>query len=170
MERQHTGGREAALQYLYMHDLLAEQGAQTFDEWLALQQPCLDVGSRAFAEQLVAAVIKHRPELDPEISAAADNWDIARMAVVERNILRLALAELLTRPGTSYKIIIDEAVDLAKRFSSEEAGAFVNGLLDKLCQKLRPGIAEEKSEAAAETTDAPQSAQSTQSTETMNDE
>ena len=91
-----------------------------------------------FAQTLVDGVLKHRDELDAEIADVATNWNITRMAAVDRNILRLGLAELMVHPETSHKIILNEAVELAKRYSSEEAGAFVNGLLDKMRTKLRP--------------------------------
>ena len=138
MSHPHTAGREAALQYLYMHDVLTGNDVQAFEGWLEHQQPRPDADSAAFAHKLVEAVVQHRSELDAEIAAVADNWEIPRMAVVDRNILRLGLAELISYPETSHKIIINEAVELAKRYSSEDAGAFVNGLLDKLRTKLRP--------------------------------
>jgi N utilization substance protein B len=138
MSHPHTAGREVALQYLYMHDVLVGKDIQPFAEWLGHQHPVPDSESAAFARHLVESVLEHRAELDTEIAAVADNWDIARMAVVDRNVLRLGLAEMTIHPGTSHKIIINEAVELAKRYSSEDAGAFVNGLLDKLRTKLRP--------------------------------
>ena len=138
MGHPNTAGREAALQYLYMHDVLTHQDVQTFSDWLELQQPKPDAESAVFAQKLVAVVLEHKAELDTEIAAVADNWDIARMAVVDRNILRLGVAEMMSRPEITHNVVIDEAVELAKRFSSEEAGAFVNGVLDKLRMKLRP--------------------------------
>src|SRR5258708_1529265 len=133
-----TTGREVALQYLYMHDVLEGNDVQDFDLWAGHQNPPYDKDSVAFARQLVESVIKHRGELDSEITEVATNWNITRMAAVDRNVLRLGLAELTIHPETSHKIILNEAVELAKRYSSDEAGAFVNGLLDKLRTKLRP--------------------------------
>jgi len=159
MAHPNTAGREAALQYLYMHDVLTgmerpagdspartEAGetpappkdVQPFGEWLDHQQPKPDAESSAFARKIVAAVIEHKAELDTEIASVAENWDVSRMAVVDRNILRLGVAEMMTCPETTHNVVINEAVELAKRFSSDEAGAFVNGLLDKLRMKLRP--------------------------------
>lgn len=138
MSHPRTTGREVALQYLYMHDVLEGNDVQDFDLWAGQQQPPPDKDSLAFAHQLVESVIKHRGELDGEIAEVATNWNISRMAAVDRNVLRLGLAELTIHPETSHKIILNEAVELAKRYSSEDAGAFVNGLLDKLRTKLRP--------------------------------
>lgn len=149
MSHPHTAGREAALQYLYMHDVLTGNDVQSFADWLEQQQPQPDNERAGFARMLVEAVLAHYDELDAEIGAVAENWEIARMAVVDRNILRLGLAEMMSCPETSHRIIINEAVELAKRFSSEEAGAFVNGLLDKIRMKLRPETVNEAEGAAA---------------------
>src|ERR1035437_8672562 len=139
-----TAGRELALQYLYMLDVLAGKDVPTFDDYLREQPQPPDASSVEFARGLVQNVAAHKAELDTEISAVATNWNINRMAAVDRNILRLGLAELIAHPDTSHKIILNEAVELAKVYSSDEAGAFVNGLLDRLREKVRPADAEPK--------------------------
>lgn len=133
-----TQARELALQYLYMTDVLSGKDVQTFDDYLSLQTPVPEKEAVEFARELIRDVAEHRDELDAEISSVAANWNIARMAAVDRNVLRMGLAEIMSHPETSHKIIINEAVELAKRFSSEDAGGFVNGLLDKMRTKLRP--------------------------------
>ncbi len=140
MSHPKTTGRELALQYLYMHDVLDGKDVQTFDSYIAAQEIPPERQSIEFAQNLVDSVLKHRSELDTEISEIATNWNINRMAAVDRNVLRLGLAELTICPETPNKVILNEAVELAKQYSSEEAGAFVNGLLDKLCAKLRPEV------------------------------
>ena len=142
MSHPKTAGRELALQYLYMHDVLEGKDVQPFSEYASTREPLPEKQSVEFGEKLVSSVLKHRDELDAEISEVATNWNIKRMAAVDRNILRLSLAELTVFPETTHKIILDEAVELAKQYSSEEAPAFVNGLLDKLSSKLRPNSAE----------------------------
>jgi transcription antitermination protein NusB len=143
MSHPRTAGREIALQYLYMHDVLEGKDVHTFDAFLQGQTPPPAPDAVAFAKSLIDDVLNHRAELDAEIGAVATNWNITRMAAVDRNVLRLGLAELMSYPETSHKIIINEAVELAKRFSSEDAGAFVNGLLDRLRLKFRPESASE---------------------------
>ena len=138
MSHPRTIGREIALQYLYMHDVLEGKDVRSFDAFIQAQVPAPSAESADFARQLVESVLQHQSELDTEIAGVATNWNITRMAAVDRNILRLALAEFTIHPETSHKIIINEAVELAKRYSSEDAGAFVNGLLDRLRIKLRP--------------------------------
>ncbi|MCZ7648105.1 MAG: transcription antitermination factor NusB [Planctomycetota bacterium] len=134
-----TLGRELALQYLYMHDVLEGKDVQLLSDFLGVQEPRPDAESADFARALVDAVVAHREELDAEIAAAATNWKLSRMAIVDRNILRLGLAELISQRETPYKVVINEAVELARLFSSEAACGFVNGLLDRLRAKLRPG-------------------------------
>ena len=138
MSHPKTAGRELALQYLYMYDVLEGKDVQDFSDYAATREQTPERSSVEFGAKLVDGVLKHRDELDADISSIATNWNIKRMAAVDRNILRLSLAELQIFPETTHKIILDEAVELAKQYSSEEAPAFVNGLLDKLSSKLRP--------------------------------
>jgi transcription antitermination factor NusB len=81
---------------------------------------------------LVRGVMKHREEIDRLISKYATNWDIARMAVIDRNILRFATFELLFADDIPPKVSINEAIDIAKRFGDKDSGSFVNGILDKI--------------------------------------
>ena len=132
-----TLGRELALQYLYMYDLLNATDVQLLSDYLGSQEPPPDKEAADLARKLVDAVVQHRAELDQEIAAAARNWTLERMAIVDRNILRLGLAELSACPETPYKVIINESVELARRYSTEAACGFVNGLLDKMRPKYR---------------------------------
>jgi transcription antitermination protein NusB len=91
--------------------------------------------TREFANQLFENAATRAAELDPVISSHAQHWRIERMAAVDRAILRLAMAELHNM-STPPKVVIDEAVELAKKFSSEEASAFINGILDAAAKSL----------------------------------
>lgn len=86
---------------------------------------------RLFAEPLIRGVVLHREAIDEHIKKLATNWDLTRMAVVDRNILRLAIYEMLHRDDIPPIVSINEAVDIAKKFSTQESGRFVNGILDK---------------------------------------
>jgi N utilization substance protein B len=110
--------RELVLQYLYMQEL--NENAEPF------------ISSTLFAQKLYETVIINKSTFDATITKLADNWHISRIATVEKNILRLAMAELKAFPNTPFNVVIDEAVELAKLFSNKEAGAFVNGILDQL--------------------------------------
>lgn len=85
-----------------------------------------------FAQVLVGGAMEHREEVDALIRSQADNWRLERMPAVDRNILRLAIYEMLYEKDTPKLVVVDEAIELAKRFGSEQSGRFVNGLLDGL--------------------------------------
>ena len=91
---------------------------------------------RALVEELVRGVGARRAELDDVLARLSRNWRVERMAVVERNIIRLALWELLHAPAVPINVVINEAIELAKRFGTAEGAAFVNGLLDRAVTEL----------------------------------
>jgi N utilization substance protein B len=91
---------------------------------------------REFAERLVGGVIAGQIETDRLIGGAAEHWRLDRMAVVDRNVLRLAVCEMLNHPETPQAVVIDEAIEVAKRFGSADSGAFINGILDSIRQQI----------------------------------
>ncbi len=91
---------------------------------------------RSFADPLIRGALEHREECDATIQRIAKNWDIKRMAVVDRNVLRLAVYEMLHRADIPPVVSINEAVDIAKKFSTGDSGKFVNGILDKIRGEL----------------------------------
>jgi N utilization substance protein B len=95
-----------------------------------------DRKSRAFTETAVRGVVEHREEIDGRLKQHADNWDIRRMGVVERNVMRMAIYELLHCADIPAAVSINEAVDIAKYFSNTESGRFVNGILDRARKEL----------------------------------
>lgn len=130
--------REMALQMLYQADLgsaTAPQVLRSFDlsayRTEVLEGQLKDeVGSLDYARCLVEGTLQNRDELDERIRTQADNWRLERMPVVDRNILRLAVFELFYQRDVPPVVVVDEAVDLAKKFGAENSGAFVNGVLD----------------------------------------
>lgn len=135
--------REYALQVLFQIDLTAEEARTALDQfWTGRDVPA---DERSFAESLVNGVLEQRRELDRWIVGSADNWRIERMAVVDRNVLRLAVHELLNEVQTPPAVVIDEAVAVAKRFGSGDSGGFINGVLDSI--RLR--VEKERSESAS---------------------
>ncbi|MBM4394188.1 MAG: transcription antitermination factor NusB [Deltaproteobacteria bacterium] len=130
--------RECALQLLYMWEYLRtvdHPGIPVFWQDRAEQD---DEATKAFATQLMEGVVSHLEEVDELIRKASLNWRIDRMATVDRNILRLATFELLHVSETPLKVVLNEAIELSKRFGSEDSSAFVNGVLDKIGSILRP--------------------------------
>ncbi len=135
--------REAALQVLYQHDLLSE-GLSEEERRAFLGERLAEPRLRAFAEQLVCGVLERQREIDALLQRVAQNWQLKRMAVVDRNALRLGAWEMLYS-DTPPKVAIDEAIELAKRFGGKQSGAFVNGILDTLLREHAMGEGERAS-------------------------
>lgn len=128
--RKRTQAREFALQILYQVDLLQSKTEEIFkDFWVENE---VDQEVRDYTVLIVNGTLKHQKAIDESITKYAENWQLERMAVVDRNVLRLATFELLYLDEMPPKVAINEAVNLAKKFSQIEAGKFVNGILDKI--------------------------------------
>ncbi len=123
--------REAALQILYLVDVGGLEPQAAADAYFG-GVPELPDRSKTFAQELALGAAEHKKELDALITKYAENWEIGRMAAIDRNILRLAAHELLSYLETPVSVVIDEAVEIAKIYSTEESGKFVNGILDKI--------------------------------------
>jgi N utilization substance protein B len=151
--------RERAVQFLFQHDLnppedldgalaqfwesqrtaaiAEEKGKATWGEKPELPPPTTDESAvRLFAEPLIRGALEHRAEADEWIRKFSKNWDLPRIAAVDRNILRLAIYEMLYREDIPPIVSINEAVDIAKRFSTQDSGKFVNGILDSVKGEL----------------------------------
>jgi transcription antitermination protein NusB len=154
--------RERAVQFLFQHDLnppedldralnefwdtqraaaiAEEKGPATWGQEVALPPPTAEEAeTRLFADPLIRGVVEHRNAIDEKIKSHAKNWEFHRIAAVDRNIMRLALYEMLYREDIPPVVSINEAVDIAKKFSTQDSGKFVNGILDKIRHEiLRP--------------------------------
>lgn len=128
--------RERALQYLYTIEVGGPQektGASVFWEHFHPNDR-----ASAYFFRLVSGVMAHREELDAYISRFSEHWRLERMAATDRAILRLAVFELLNCPEVPPKVVVNEAVELGKRFGAENSGAFINGILDSFLKLIRP--------------------------------
>jgi transcription antitermination factor NusB len=131
--RKRTLAREYALQILYQIDITKENYQVVFDNfWKVHTEKEVSQDIRDFAFGLVEGACEHLKAIDEKITHYATNWKLERMAVVDRNILRLTSYELLFRDDIPPKVSINEGVELAKKYSDENAGKFVNGILDKI--------------------------------------
>jgi len=131
--RKRTRAREFALQILYQIDITRDKPEELLKNFWRYQEDVkIDPVIQNFTETIVKGVVENLNAIDERIAKYATNWQLKRMAVVDRNILRLGSFELLFRKDIPLKVCINEAVDLAKKFSGEEAGKFVNGILDKI--------------------------------------
>ena len=151
--------RERAVQFLFQHDLnppekleealeqfwrsqraaaiAEEKGVASWGQESELPPPSADEAAmRLFAEPLIRGTLEHRDEIDETIKKHARNWELHRIAAVDRNILRLAIYEMLHRDDIPPVVSINEAVDIAKKFSTQDSGKFVNGILDKVKGEL----------------------------------
>jgi len=132
--RKRTRARELALQALYQIDLRKDLLDSEIDRFLESEAD--DPGMFNFARDLVQGCREKLEEIDTAIKAVAENWDIHRMAVLDRNILRLAVYELKYLEDVPPKVTINEGVELGKRFSTASSGAFINGILDRIKREL----------------------------------
>jgi transcription antitermination protein NusB len=156
---QRREARERAVQFLFQHDLNPPENLEEAlaHFWSSQSAPAIEgdkaganwgqevrlpppsqqeLATRLFADRLIRGVLQNRATLDKSIQEQAENWEISRMAVVDRNILRLAIYEMLFRDDIPPIVSINEAVDVAKKYSTQDSGKFVNGILDKIKDKL----------------------------------
>jgi N utilization substance protein B len=129
--------REVALQFLYQLDLQGEDVAEPHADEFWARHP-VDAETREFADTLVRGTKRQQGKIDDLISQYAEHWALDRMAAVDRNLLRLALYELLWHSETPPKVAINEAIEIAKKFGTQESSRFVNGVLDRIHKELRP--------------------------------
>lgn len=125
--------RELALQMLFQYDMSGNPPDSIIASFEDLHRAKLPV--REFAERLLRGTVEHRDEIDQMIIQQADNWRISRMAVVDRNIIRMSIYELFHEPDTPRLVIIDEAIEIAKRFGTERSPQFINGVLDGILKR-----------------------------------
>jgi N utilization substance protein B len=144
--------REAALQMLFQQDLNPDVDYHTIREQIRERVPDEDLYE--FAWQLFMGVIEHRIELDAKIEAIAQNWSLKRMAATDRNALRLGAFEILYTQ-TPPRVVIDEALELAKMFGSGQSAPFVNGILDRMIPAERRGELVSSEEVLPEENTAP---------------
>ncbi len=131
--RKRTAARELALKLLYQYDLRGEEALEGMQA--LFKQDKASPSVRLFARKIVKGCHLHWKGLSAAVQKVASNWTLSRMAAIDRNILRLCAWELLACPDTPPAVAINEAVDLAKKYSTAQSGAFVNGVLDSLRQR-----------------------------------
>jgi N utilization substance protein B len=129
--------RELAFRVVYQADLTSDSCDET---WRSLREAERLTDDQA---QLVADVVAclgaRAAEVDRALAEGAEHWSLQRLAATDRAVLRLATAELMSRPGTPARVVLDEAIEIARRFGSAASGSFVNGVLDRVARQLRPG-------------------------------
>ncbi|HNW39646.1 MAG TPA: transcription antitermination factor NusB [Candidatus Omnitrophota bacterium] len=131
--RKRTKAREYVLQMLYQVDITQGKWQEILENFCAVDdRQDLSGELKDFSAELLGGVVEHLQEIDKKISKYAANWQLERMAFVDRNIMRLGCFELLFRSDIPPKVAINEAVELAKKYSGLESGKFVNAILDQI--------------------------------------
>lgn len=131
--------REIALQVLYQIDIRQEKLTEEFlnEALYKCKNTPVDDETAEYSKELIKSVMENLTSIDDAISHFAENWRIDRMAVVDRNILRIAVYELKYRDDIPSKVAINEAIEIAKRYSTEDSGTFINGILDGVVRSLK---------------------------------
>lgn len=127
--------RELVLKSLYCWEISGKKPEEVFSDLQS--QVELDNSSKLFSRELFKKVIEHQKEIDELIKKNVQHWDFSRIAVVDKNILRIGICELLYLDDIPVKVSLDEAIELAKKYSSEDSGSFVNGVLDAIAKNIK---------------------------------
>ncbi len=127
-----TRARKAVVQFLYAHDLRPDDELNP-EEYL--NQDNLTEDTKQFGRSLIDIVVDHLDDINPRIESLSENWQIDRMSVVDRNIIRLGIAEILYESETPRTVVINECVELAKQLGSRDSHEFVNAILDRIEEK-----------------------------------
>jgi N utilization substance protein B len=126
--------RELVLKSLYSYEISNIEPDNILADLLS--KSTLDPPSRIFASQLYKKVLENLESIDKMIKESVKNWDISRLAILDKNIIRMGICELLFFSNIPQKVSIDEAIELAKKYSAEDSGSFVNGILDHIAKNL----------------------------------
>lgn len=129
--------RELALQMLFQHDMSGNEPDMIITTFDDLQKS--KSNTREFAVKIFRGTVDHLSELDDMIQAQAENWRLSRMAVVDRNIIRMSVYEFLHETDTPKLVIIDEAIEIAKKFGTQKSSQFINGILDGILKRYNLG-------------------------------
>jgi N utilization substance protein B len=129
--RQRSKGRSFALQFLYQMDIRKEDSEENLlVEFFENIES--DADTEAFARKILEGVYKNKVKIDLVIADCLNNWDISRISIVDKNILRIATYELIYALDIPSKVAVNEAIELGKSYGSKESGSFINGVLDKI--------------------------------------
>ncbi len=128
--------REAAFRVAYQAEIAGDSYGRAWEHYE--ERARLSPDQLELAGDVIRHLDLHGAAVDAQLTSAAAHWPLERMSATDRSVLRTAVAELVARAGTPARVVIDEAVELAKRYGSDESGGFVNGVLDRLARELRP--------------------------------
>ena len=127
-------GRETAVQFLFSKDIKNDSHSEDLDNFFSISTA--KKGAKKFALELVNGIMEKIEKIDEIIQLNVDNFEINRLSTIDRNVLRLAIYEMYYRDDIPAAVCINEAIELSKRFGTEESGSFVNGVLDKVKENI----------------------------------
>ena len=131
--------RELVIQFLYLTEMNEgeiENQLKTFWE----NNSCEEEDVQSFTEDILKDIFDHKEEIDTQLEKYSDNWTLSRMAVIDRNLLRMAASELMYSKTVPPKVAIDEAVEIAKKYGTADSPNFINGVLDRILKELKPDV------------------------------
>ena len=142
--RKRSLARDFALKILYQVDITARPLDRSIEDFWTYEEEAVDSEVKQFSSRIVLGVYEHFSDINQKISKYATNWQIKRMAVIDKNILRIGVFELYYADDIPPKVTINEAIELAKKYGDLESGKFVNGILDKIHKTEIVGLSKEK--------------------------
>ncbi len=131
--------RELVIQFLYLTEM-NEGDTEDQLESFWKNNTCKEEDVQSFTEDILRNIFDHKKEIDARLAKYSDNWTLSRMTVIDRNLLRMAASELMYSKSVPPKVVIDEAVEIAKKFGSEDSPNFINGVLDRFLKELKPDV------------------------------
>jgi N utilization substance protein B len=127
-------GREAAVQFLFSKDINNDISLDGYDSFFSLCTA--KEKAKVFAKELLVGILQNKESIDEKIEAHVDNFQLNRLSAIDRNVLRLAIFEMMHCEDIPPAVCINEAIEISKRFGTEDSGSFVNGVLDKIKSNL----------------------------------
>ena len=131
--------RELVIQFLYLSEMNEGETEDQLESFWK-NNACKEKSVQSFTEDILSNIFDHKKEIDALLEKYSDNWTLSRMTVIDRNLLRMAASELMYSKNVPPKVVIDEAVEIAKRFGSEDSPNFINGVLDRILKEMKPDV------------------------------
>jgi len=136
IEKARRRAREVAFRVVYQAELANDSYAETWRS--RREEETLNADQAELVDDIAALLERRGAEVDEVLRSAAHHWTLERLGATDRAVLKTAVAELFGRPGTPARVVLDEAIEIAKRYGTEDSGRFVNGVLDRVARTLRP--------------------------------
>jgi len=131
--------RELVIQFLYLTEMNEGETEDQLESFWE-NNSCKEKDVQTFTEDILRDIFDHKKEIDALLEKFSDNWTLSRMTVIDRNLLRMAASELMYSKTVPPKVVIDEAVEIAKKFGTADSPNFINGVLDRILKELKPEV------------------------------